>query len=67
METTMPKKKKNKWSAWDDEGEDFSEKKRVRERKQQRRIDRALKIKDVNAFVDNYGEDKNANLYVPRR
>lgn len=67
METTMSKKKKSKWSAWDDEGEDFGEKKRARERKQQRRIDRALKIKDVNAFVDNYSEDKNANVYVPRR
>ena len=62
----MPRKKNSKWYAYDDEGEDFNEKKKRADRKSQRRLDRALKIKDVTAFIEDE-ELKHANLYVPRR
>ena len=61
----MPRKKNSNWYRDDEEGEDFHEKKQRVDRKKQRRLDRALKIKDMTAFIDD--DLDNANLYIPRR
>ena len=61
----MPRKKNSNWDPDDEESEDFHEKKQRVDRKKQRRLDRALKIKDMTAFIDD--DLDNANLYIPRR
>jgi hypothetical protein len=58
--------RKKNWYQYDDEGEDFDEKKQRVDRKKQRRLDRALKIKDVRAYIDEE-DSENANIYFPKR
>jgi hypothetical protein len=58
--------RKKNWYQYDDEGEDFDEKKQRVDRKKQRRLDRALKIKDVRAYIDEE-DNENANIYFPKR
>jgi hypothetical protein len=58
--------RKKNWYQHDDEGEDFNEKKQRVDRKKQRRLDRALKIKDVRAYIDEE-DNENANIYFPKR